>query len=87
MTRKSDSGVEAGLGLACPSCGVLSTPDPEALRAVVLDANSPKGTVLDPIHLSIGLERDTGDGRTSVIEMDPEEFLNIHWISVLADDR
>ena len=55
--------------------------------AVVLDATSPKGTVLDPIHLSIFLERDSGDGGTSVIEMDPEDFLNIHWISVLADDR
>jgi len=53
--------------------------------AVVLDATSPKGTVLDPIHLSIFLERDSGDGGTSVIEMDPEEFLNIHWISVLDD--
>jgi hypothetical protein len=55
--------------------------------AVVRDATSPKGTVLDPIHLSIFLERDLGDGGTSVIEMDPEEFLRIHWISVLADDR
>jgi len=55
--------------------------------AVVLDANSPKGTVLDPIHLSIFLERDSGDGETSVIEMDPEDFLNIYWISVLAGDR
>ena len=55
--------------------------------AVVLDATSPKGAYLTPRHLSIGLERDSGDGGTSVIEMDPEDFLNIHWISVLADDR
>ena len=55
--------------------------------AVVLDATSPKSAVLDPRHLSITLERGSGDGGTSVIEMDPEEFLNIHWISVLAGDR
>ncbi|OGD13216.1 MAG: hypothetical protein A2W20_02965 [Candidatus Aminicenantes bacterium RBG_16_66_30] len=55
--------------------------------AVVLDATSPKSTVLNPSHLSIALERDSGGGETSVIEMEPEEFLNIHWISVLGGDR
>lgn len=55
--------------------------------AVVLDATSPKSTYLTPRHLSIALERGSGDEGASVIEMDPEEFLNIHWISILAGDR
>ncbi|HSA96237.1 MAG TPA: PEGA domain-containing protein [Acidobacteriota bacterium] len=54
---------------------------------VVSDATSPKGTVLDPIHLSIALEGDSGDGGTSLIEMDPDEFRSVTWISVLAVDR
>jgi hypothetical protein len=54
--------------------------------AVVLDATSPKGAYLTPRHLSIGLEKDSGDRGTIVIRMDPAEFRNITWISVLDDD-
>ncbi|NTV80004.1 MAG: PEGA domain-containing protein [Candidatus Aminicenantes bacterium] len=53
--------------------------------AVALDASSPKGTVLDPIHLSIFLEKDSGGGGPVVMLMAPAEFRNITWISVLAD--
>jgi hypothetical protein len=38
VARKNDHKAEMDLGLVCPSCGVLSRPDPEALRAVVRDA-------------------------------------------------
>ncbi len=40
MMRKSISRAEMDPGLVCPSCGALSRPDPEALRAVVLDAKA-----------------------------------------------
>jgi len=55
--------------------------------AVVLDATSPKSAFLTPRHLSIALERDSDDGRTSVIEMGPDDFRSITWISVLDAGR
>jgi hypothetical protein len=38
MARKNDGRPGMDVGLACPACGVPSTPDPEELTAVLRDA-------------------------------------------------
>ena len=37
MRRSGRPRVEMDLGLICPSCGTLSTPDPETLKQAVRD--------------------------------------------------
>lgn len=37
MMRKNGARAEMDYGLVCPSCGALSKPDPDALRAAVHD--------------------------------------------------
>ena len=38
--RKNSARADRDYGLACPSCGALSQPDAEALRAVVHDVRA-----------------------------------------------
>jgi hypothetical protein len=37
MTRRNGARADRDYGLVCPSCGALSEPDPDALRAAVHD--------------------------------------------------
>jgi len=56
------------------------------VTAILLDAHSAKSLVITPSHLVIALEEGRAEGPPAVVEMDPEDFRNLAWISILADD-
>jgi hypothetical protein len=54
--------------------------------AMLADGLSQKSYKIEPAHLSVTLERDSGGGEPVIIHMDAADFQNIMWISVLDDD-
>ena len=56
------------------------------VTAILLDALSAKSLVITPSHLVITLEKGGAGGPPAIVEMDPEDFRNLAWVSVLADD-
>jgi hypothetical protein len=57
------------------------------VSAILLDAHSAKSRVITPSHLVIALEEGGAGGPPLIVEMDPEDFRNLAWISVVADDE
>jgi hypothetical protein len=58
-----------------------------SVGAMVLDGASPKSTIIEPMHISVRLEKDAGDGGARIIEMGPADFRGLLWISVSIADR
>jgi hypothetical protein len=74
----AQTGRDRLLGAAFITLGLV-TP----LAAMLIDAHSAKSNLIDPRHFTVTLEKDAGLREPVVILMDPAEFRNIIWISIL----